>query len=426
MTKKRVILGLFGVALVVVVVAASLGHNRGEEGMAVQVEPVGRNTVVQTVTATGKIQPMIQVNISADVSAKIIHLGVEEGDWVEKGTLLVELDRERYEAAVESAEANTRSAQAQTNLARENMVKAEKDYERSRQLFEKNLESQATLDTMYAAAEVEKARYQSALDQVEQSKAALRQSRDALSKTTIFAPMAGTISKLNKEVGEIALGSQFQEDVIMEVSNLEGMEALVDVDENDIVLVSLGDEAEIEVDALPNLTFKGEVTEIASSAKTIGSGTADQKTEVEVKIAITEPGSNLRPGMTASTEIVTDVRADCVGVPIQSVTVRTLDQLGVKAPAGGEGEADDGEPAAPRFVPDRDGFVEVVWVIDDGKAAARQVKTGIQSETHIEVLDGLEEEEVVVVGSFRAISRDLNDGTPVKIGEGNGAGRMEG
>jgi HlyD family secretion protein len=319
-----------------------------------------------------------------------------------------------------------RSAQAQTNLARENMVKAQKDYERSRQLFEKNLESQAMLDTMYAAAEVEKARYQSALDQVEQSRAALRQSRDALSKTTIYAPMAGTISKLNKEQGEIALGSQFQEDVIMEVSNLEGMEALVDVDENDIVLVSLGDEAEIEVDALPDVSFKGEVTEIASSAKTLGSGTADQKTEFEVKIAITEPGSSLRPGMTASTEIVTDVREECVGVPIQSVTVRTIDQLGVKPPSGGGGAEGEGEPEAPRFVPDRDGFVEVVWVIEDDRATARQVKTGIQSETHIEILDGLEEGEQIVVGSFRAISRELSDGSSVRTGGGNGADRREG
>jgi HlyD family secretion protein len=426
MTKKRVILGLLVVILVVVVVAVSLGRNKREVGLEVQVEPVARHRVVQTVTATGKIQPMIQVNISADVSAKITRLGVEEGDWIEKGTLLVELDRETYEAAVESAEANLRAAQAQTNLARENMVKAQKDYERSTQLFDKNLESQAMLDSMYAAAEVEKARYQSALDQAEQSKAALRQARDALSKTTIYAPMAGTISKLNKEVGEIALGSQFQEDVIMEISNLEGMEALVDVDENDIVMVSLADEAEIEVDALPDFSFEGEVTEIASSAKVSGPGTTDQKTEFEVKIAIIEPGTDLRPGMTASTEIVTDVREDCVSVPIQSVTVRTVEQLGVKAPAEVQADAGEGEPEAARFVPDDDGFVEVVWVIENGQATARQVKTGIQSETHIEILDGLDEGVQVVIGTFRAISRDLSDGAAVRIGKGNGPGRSEG
>jgi len=397
---------------VAVVVVTALGRNRGDDGLEVEVAAVDRSTVVQTVTATGKIQPMVQVNISADVSAKITRLGVDEGDWVEKGTLLVELDRERYVAEVESQEANLSAAQAQANLARENMVKAQKDYERSRQLFDRSLESQAALDTMYASAEVEKARYQSALDQVEQARAALRQARDALSKTTIYAPMAGTISKLNKEVGEIALGSQFQEDVIMEVSNLEGMEALVDVDENDIVMVSLGDEAEIEVDALPDMKFKGQVTEIASSAKVSAQGTSDQKTEFEVKVAIAGPGTLLRPGMTASAEVVTEVRESCLGVPIQSVTVRTMEQLGIGKQPG------ENKNGTPRFLPDDEGFVEVVWVVENGTASARQVKTGIQSDTHIEILEGLKENEQVVVGSYRAISRDLQDGVAVKVGGG--------
>jgi HlyD family secretion protein len=331
---------------------------------------------------------------------------------VEKGTLLVELDRERYVAEVESQEANLSAAQAQANLARENMVKAQKDYERSRQLYDRSLESQAALDAMYASAEVEKARYQSTQDQAEQAKAAVRQARDALSKTTIYSPMAGTISMLNKEVGEIALGSQFQEDVIMVVSNLQGMEALVDVDENDIVLVSVGDEATIEVDALPDVKFKGEVTEIANSAKISGQGSSDQKTEFEVKIAVLDPGTRLRPGMTASAEVVTEVREACLGVPIQSVTVRTVEQLGVgKNPA-------ESESGTPRFLPDDEGFVEVVWVVENGTAKARQVKTGIQSDTHIEILEGLAESERVVVGSYRAISRDLKDGVAVEIGGG--------
>jgi HlyD family secretion protein len=411
MSKKRVIIGVIVVAVVGVIALASLGHNRGEEGITVEVEPVGRQTVIQTVTATGKIQPMTQVNISADVSAKITRLDVNEGDWVDKGAFLLQLDRERYVAAVESAQANLSAALAQVNLARENMIKVQKDYERTRQLFDKSLESQANLDSMYAAAEVEKARYQAALDQAEQAKAALKQAEDALSKTTIYAPMAGTVSMLNKEVGEIALGSQFQEDVILIISNLEGMEALVDVDENDIVLLSLGDVAEIEVDALPEVKLKGVVTEIANSAKVTGQGSAGQKTEFEVKVAVTESAPSLRPGMTASAEIVTDVRQDCTSVPIQSVSMRTLDQLGAR----GDGEGEEGEK--PRFMPNRDGFVELVWVVSEGQARARQVKTGIQSESHIEILDGLEDGEQVVVGSYRAISRDLSDGSAVTVGD---------
>ena len=407
--KKKLLIAL---PIIVVLVAAGLTiatRNGGVEGVAVEVEKAGRRQVVQTVNATGKIQPMIQVNISADVSAKITRLEVEEGQWVEQGTLLVELDRERYLAAVESAQANRNAAQANANLARENRIKAEKDYERTKELFDRNLESQAVLDTVYAAAEVEKARYQSTLDQGEQAEASLRQAKDDLAKTTIFAPMTGTVSKLNKEVGEIALGSQFQEDVILELSNLEGMEALVDIDENDIVSVSIGDEAEIEVDALPDVKLKGRVTEIANSAKSSGAGTTDEKTEFEVKVAIIDPIPELRPGMTASTEIVTKVCDDCLSVPIQSVAVRTLEQIGAEA---AEGE-DEGEP---RFSPDSEGFVEIVWVVTDGRAEARQITTGIQSETHIEVQEGLGDDDEVVTGNYRAISRDLQDGTMVMVG----------
>ena len=418
MLKKKVIIPLILVALVVVIVAFSMRGKDNHQGIRVTVEPAGRHTVIQTVTATGRIQPMTQVNISADVSAKIIRLDVNEGDWVEKGTLLLQLDRERYAAAVASAEANLAAAEANANLVKENMTKARKDHDRSRQLYDKELESEASLDSSYAAAEVEQARHQAALEQVEQARASLRQARDDLSKTTIHAPMSGTISKLNKELGEMALGSQFQEDVILEISNLQGMEALVDVDENDIVSVALGDEAEIEIDALPETRYPGEVTEIASSAKTSAQGTTDQKTEFEVKVAITELTGDLRPGMTASSEIVTDVREDCLSVPIQCVAVRTPEQLGEQGGEPGEGEDQ------PRFVPDRDGFVEVVWVVENGRAFARQVETGIQSETHIEIVSGLEEGDQVVVGSYRAISRDLTDGAEITV-SGPG-GRAEG
>jgi HlyD family secretion protein len=413
--KKWILIVIVAVALLGAIGLTLSSRGNDSDATAVETEAVARRRIVQTVTATGKVQPMTQVNVSADVSAKITRMTVEEGQWVEKGTLLLELDRERYVAAVESSEANLSAAQAQVNLARENMVKAEKDYERSRQLFERDLESQATLDTMYAAAEVEKARYQSTTDQVEQARAQLRQARDDLAKTTIYAPMSGTISKLNKEVGEICIGSQFQEDVIMVISNLEGMEVLVEVDENDIVLVSIGDAAEIEVDALPDVTFNGEVTEIASSATITAAGTTDQKTEFEVKVAIVDAGSKLRPGMTASTEIVTDTREDSLSVPIQSATVRTIDQLGVSPD---ETSTDESTENGRQFTPDEDGFVEIVWVVADGRAAARQVTTGIQSDSHIEVLDGIEEGELVVTGSYRAISRDLSDGVAVRAAGG--------
>jgi len=405
MRKRPVILTVVGVAVVAATVGGFSLKNRAGDDQIVEVEPVARRTVVQTVNATGKIQPVTQVNISADVSAKIIHLSVEEGDWVEKGQLLVELDRENHVASVESAEASLRVAKSNVNLARENMLKAEKDHERTLQLFEKKLESQATLDTAYAGAQVEKARLEAARDQVAQVQATLKQAKDTLSKTSIYAPLSGTVSRLNKEVGEIALGSQFQEDIIMELSNLAGMEALVDVDENDIVLVTLSDSSEIEVDALQDVQLAGEVTEIASSAKISAQGTTDQKTEFEVKIGITDPAPSLRPGMTASADIVTDVHEEALCVKIQCVAVRTLEQLGAA-------RDDDDES---RFEPDDEGFVQIVWILSNGVAEARQVTTGIQGTDYIEILSGLDEGEQVVVGSYRAISRDLTDGATVRV-----------
>jgi HlyD family secretion protein len=415
MSRKRIILIAVAILVLLVVVIAILSNNGGDGTIKVQTEKVKKQKIVETVSATGRIQPKTQVKISADVAAKITKLDVKEGDWVEKEQFLVQLDRERFAAAVERSEANVRSAEADAKLARENMLKAEKDYERTKGLFERDLESQATLDQIYAAYQVEKARYESALEIVQQAEAVLKQAVDDLSKTTIYAPMAGTISELNKEVGEIALGSQFQEDVILVISDLGGMEALVEVDENDIVSVALGDSASIEVDALPDKIFRGVVTEIASSAKVTGLGTTDQKTDFEVEITIVDPGEMLRPGMTASSDIVTDVCENVVAVPIQSVAYRTPDQLkpAVQNPKGAMAIANDS--AAQRFEPDKDGFVEVVFVVDQDVARAEQVKTGIQSDTHIQIIDGIAEGDEIVVGNYRAISQDLKDTSPVTI-----------
>ena len=405
MSKRKIILLVLLVAVIGGGGAIALKMRSGEApGVEVQTEPVARMEIVQTVTATGRIQPKTQVKISADVSAKITRLHIEEGLQVKQGTLLVELDRKRYLATVESAEASLRVAQSNADVTRENMRKAEKDYARSRDLHEAQLETEAGLDAAGALFEAEKARNEAALDQVEQARAILKQLADDLSKTRIYAPMDGTISQLNKEVGEIALGSQFQEDVILVISNLSGMQAEVNVDENDIVSVAIGDQATIEVDALPDLRMQGEVTEIANTATLSGSGTTDQKTEFKVKITIAGPVSQLRPGMTATADIVTDVRDDSLGVPIQAVAVRTPEQLD-----------QDGEENDRSWEPDTDGFVEIVFVVGHGKAEARQVRTGIQGETHIEIVEGLSSGEEIVIGNYRAISRDLQDGSMVVV-----------
>ena len=410
----------FWVLLLVVVsggIFALKIFNKEEPKTEVQTEIAGYDKIVQTVTALGRIQPKTKINISADVSGKIIALPVKEGDWVEKGQLLLELEKDSYVAAVERSEASLRSSQANVRLNEENRIKAEKDYVRSQELFKQNLETQATLDAKYTDLQVQKAMFQSSQDQVEQAKASLKQSQNELLKTTIYAPMSGTISELNKESGEIALGSQFQEDVIMVIANLTGMEALVNVDENDIVNLSLGNMAKIEIDALPGVQLSGVVTEIANSAKVSASGTTEQKTEFEVKIGITDELVSLRPGMTASAEIITKTIEKTLVAPIQSVAVRTLDQLKTKPKEsnGMPGQAIADEMEAQVYKADKDGFVEVVFVVENGKTVARQVKTGIQSDTHIELLEGLKENEEVVIGNFRAISKDLQNGTVVIV-----------
>ncbi len=382
--------------------------NNDKQATIVEQTEVKKAEIIQKVNATGKIQPKTQINISADVSAKIINLYVKEGDWVEKGKLLVKVDREKYLASVESQEANVRSAQANAELVKANLQQAKRVLKRAQDLFDKKLEPQSLLDSAQSSYQVEIARLQSSLEQVEQSKGILKRARDDLSKTTIYAPMSGTISKLNKEAGEIAIGSQFQEDVIMTIANLNEMEALVNVDENDIISIMLGQEAEIEVDALLGKKVMGIVSEIATSAIATQNGVVNQKTEFEVTIAVMSESKLLRPGMTASANIVTDTRTNALSVPIQSVTVRTIAQLT---------EKEDFKEL--NYTAGKDGFVEMVFVVEDDKVLATQVDTGIQSNDLIEIISGVNEGSFIVSGSYRAISRDLNNGDLVEIKSDN-------
>ncbi len=406
--KRKTLWIIIGVVAIVGGAGAVVISGGDEDLLEVQTAIVSLETIVQKVNATGRIQPKTQIRISADVSAKIVSLHVKEGQFVQQGELLVELDRERFEASVESAEASVRSAQSNAKLVEQNMLKAEKDFDRARDVVARKLESQAVLDATSAAYHVEVARYQSALDQVEQARALLKQAADDLSKTIIFSPMTGTISDLNKEQGEIAIGSAFQEDIILVVADLTEMEAQVNVDENDIVGVQIGQSAVIKVDALFGETLTGIVYEIANTANTDAQGTQNQKTEFEVKIAIEGEISKLRPGMTASADVSTETKVDVVGIPIQSVAVRTIDQLTL--------EGEEIEEAEKRFTADDDGFVEIVFMVEeDGSVVARQVETGIQSDDMIEILSGIDADEEVVTGSYRAISTDLQNGAQVDV-----------
>lgn len=410
--KKKIIIGsLLGFLIMLVIIFNMNGKQ--QKAIEVQTEKVKRGNVIKTVTASGKIQPVTDVKISSNVSARIMKLTVKEGDRVKKGQLLVSLDRTNYEAAVNQAKAEVLRAKAQSMTAKANLQKAQQDYDRIKGLYEKQLASLSEFQTVEASLSTAQSSVESAQSQVLAAEAGLDQTKDNLYKTEIYSPIDGTVSKLNKEVGEIALGSAFSQDIIMTIANLSNMEARVNVDENDVVSVSIGDSAAINVDALPNDKLRGFVTEIANSANVKLAGTQEEKTEFEVKIALDGTVTALRPGMSTTSDITTDVRTAVLHVPIQCVTVREPEKLRRKA--GIEKDAAIADDSAKEFVANRDGVVEIVFVIENGVAIAKPVKTGIQSESHIEILEGLKENDEVVTGNYRAISKLLENGSSVTV-----------
>ena len=400
--KKKIFIGI-GVALLIgVIVIVNLKRGRGNE-IGVQLGKVKRGDIQQVVSGSGRVQPELEVKISANVGAKILKLGVKEGDRVQRGQLLVELDRARYEALTERARSALRSSEA-------NLRKARSEYRRMKELFAKDLISEAELETALASFEL-------AQSQVEQNRASLKQARDDLEKTTIYAPMAGTVSQLNKEEGEIALGAQFQADVIMVVADLSRMEILSEIDENDIVDVSLGDTARIDIDAFPDTTFLGIVGQIANTGTTRGRGTQEELTNFEVKVAILDRVPKIRPGMSATVDIETELNEDVLKVPIQCVTVREIGGKKGGKPEGDEGGNEIGtekENLREESRGMRRNLQQVVFVVENGVAHQRPVKTGISDDTFIEVTEGLKEGDQVVTGSYRVLTRTLKDGSLVK------------
>lgn len=404
LTVKKLVI----VAVVLIVGLSLLVLRKGinkEDALPVQVELAQKATIEQRVRATGKIQSSVQVKISADISAKITRLHVKEGDQVEKGELLVELDGTRQAASLASQEALVKVAQDEARLALANKKLADSQLERVKLVFARHLESRDKVDIATSAYDVAAASYSSAVEQIKKAEGELEQVRYDQALTRIFSPMSGTVSVLKREAGEIVIGSQFQEDVIMIVADLGHMEATVNVDENSIMKVKIGQPATLSVDALPGVVIVGRVAEVASSARTAEPGEVLQKTEFRVKVAITEGGGQVRPGMTVNANILTDTRQSTLSVPIQSVTLRPVAKW----------RRIDSESAGSKPIVDTDGYVQLVYVVENGKAVARPVKVGIQNEDRIEILDGLKEGQNVVSGSYRAITRDLNDGDAVEV-----------
>lgn len=406
MSKKvKIILFVVVVLIIAVMVFVNLSKNRGTT-TEVSVTEVKRGNLTKTVSGSGFIQPEIDVQISARISSEIMKIYVKEGDSVRRGQLLVRLDSLRYIALLDQARSAVSSSQA-------SLKKAKADYERTKNLFDQNLTTQADLD----AAEATMLLAQSNL---EQSDARKKQAQDDLDKTILSAPIAGTVTKLYKEEGEIAVGSQFQADPIMTVSDLSKMEVLSEIDENDVVLVSLADSTKIEIDAIPDTIFGGIVSEIAHEATTRGRGTQEQVTNFEVKIAVTSDVEKLRPGMSATIDISTEIHKDVLFVPIQCVTMRTVKDT-TETEKGTDADSTENKEESEKKQNGPSGEKkEVVFVVIDDVVKTVPVTTGISDDTNIEIVSGLEEDQKVVSGSYKALSTTLKDGDKVKEKKGKG------
>lgn len=395
------------IAIIVIVIGAIIFANLSskDKAIAVQTEKAFVDDITQTVTGNGKIYPVTEVNISAKVAGEILEITADEGDSVKAGQLLVRLDSKQYVAMRDRQKSNILGARADVKLQKSKL-------DRTRELFRKNLIPKSEL-------EMAEAQYEKAISYLQQAEASLKEAQDAVDKTILRSPMDGVVIKKNKEVGEIALGSQFQEDVILVIADLSQMEARVEVNENDIVNVSVGDTCAIEIDAFPDTSFQGIVHEISNSAKTKAAGTIEEVTNYEVKILLTDKLPDFRPGMSATADIATQTHKNVLNIPIQCLTARERKKLKKKAkiettPAERESEQENNSPKK-RKMKNEKKLVEVVFVVEDGVAKMRPVKVGISDENYYEVLEGLKEGEEVITGPFKVVSRTLKDGDRVKV-----------
>ena len=419
-SKKRTILIVIGaVVLLAIIVIANLSSSTGNI-QSVQAEKVKKGEIVSEVTATGNVQARTTVKVSADVSAKITDLPVEEGDLVKKGDVLVRLDPTRYQAAVGQAEASLASAKAAEKRAEASLLEAEQTHRRNKEMFEGKLISEETYIQIQTNWEVAKANLESAQYNTKQQKAVLEEVRDNFAKTTITSPIDGTVVSLNAEVGEIVMIGTMNNagTVIMTVADLNTIEVEVEVDETDVARVKVGQEAKLSVDAFPDTTFKGVVVEVGNAAQSSGSST-DQVTNFLVKILLTDVVPGIKPGMTATADITTAKQKDILYVPIQAVVMRpekvdTLDKAPAKEPETGVIAAEvakDGMAATGKNEPKE---IEGVFKIVDGTAKFVAVKTGIADQQNIEIKEGLAFDDQIISGSYK-ILRTLEDGAKIKI-----------
>ncbi|WP_438968913.1 efflux RND transporter periplasmic adaptor subunit [Nonlabens sp.] len=401
------------IILVIIIALAILGFfgykmvaGNGEEGIAVEVMEVTNIDVTETVSATGKIKPEVEVSISPEVPGEIIELPIREGQAVKKGDLLAKINPDLLQSSVSRSQAGLANTKAGFEQAKATLVEAKANYERSSKLFEKGVISRAEFDTSTAAYQRAKAAERSAYYSVQSAGATVNEASDNLGRTSIFAPMTGTISLLAVELGERVVGTQQMAGTeLLRVADLSQMEVEVDVNENDIVKIEVGDKAIVEVDAYLKRKFEGEVTEIANTAT--GTLSADQVTNFKVKVRIvpesykelvegkSENYSPFKPGMTATVDIITREKKDAIAIPISSIVIKNDTTESSKV-------SKDLSLVDEKF--------ECVYLEENGKAKLRVVTTGIQDDKNIVVLTGLEKGDKVITGPYRTVTKTLKSG----------------
>jgi len=407
--KKIFILSGAGLLVIILIMAIVIGAKK-EPVIIVQTEKVVRRNITQVVTASGDVEPKVLVKISPEVSGEIVDLPVVEGQSVTKGQVIVRIRPDTYIAQVEQSQAYLQSQVGAQDLAKANYDNASSNYKRAQELYKKKLMSDQDLESAKTQYEVNQATFESAKANVASAKAQLAQAQDAYSKTTIHAPMDGVVSVLNSKLGERVVGTSMMAGTeIMDIADMNSMEAQVNVDENDVVLVAVGDTAILSVDAFPNKRIRGVVYQIASSGTTTGAGTQDQVTNFLVKIRIIQRDSDLKPDMSVTADIQTATHRDVLSVPIQSVTVRMPKNAVVKE-QDASSNLNNTKPNEKHETVN-----ECVFVVNNGVAKTETVKRGIADDNYVEITTGLKEGEEVVSGNFVAISRELNDGSKVRV-----------
>tara|TARA_B100001063_G_C16751836_1_gene550723 strand:+ start:714 stop:2000 length:1287 start_codon:yes stop_codon:yes gene_type:complete len=395
--KERRSMRISGISLFVLglllLIAKSAGWISSEEGISIQTTLVDQKTIIQTVSASGKIQPEVEVKISPDVSGEIVQLYIMEGDQVEKGDLLLKIKPDTYQSILDRSKAALNTSKSALAKAKAQLIESQANFNRNQTLFNKGTISQSEFEKVQASYTVAQLNVEDGEYAVTSAEASLKEAQENLNKTNIYAPISGTISRLNVELGERVVGTaQMAGTELLRLANLNRMEVAVEVNENDINSVNLGDTAIIEVDAFLGEKYKGLVSEIANSANVTGAS-ADQVTNFEVKVRIIK-SVNFRPGMTATVDIQSQRAKDVLALPIQAVTTR-------KDTAGGDEK------------------IECVFEYQEGIAKMIVVQTGIQDDEYIQILSGVKDNMEIVKGPYSAVSRLIKDGSYLAKADGS-------